>query len=62
MKFCARCDNCRWVCEAYPDRHGWVLEPATVVARRSMPSVDAARHRLSVLGGHYPHRLDNPDL
>lgn len=20
MKFCARCDNIRWVCEAHPDR------------------------------------------
>jgi hypothetical protein len=20
MKFCARCDNYRWVCEAHPDR------------------------------------------
>jgi hypothetical protein len=20
VKFCARCDNCRWVCEAHPDR------------------------------------------
>jgi hypothetical protein len=20
MKFCARCDNCRWVCEGHPER------------------------------------------
>jgi hypothetical protein len=20
MRFCARCDDCRWVCEAHPDR------------------------------------------
>jgi hypothetical protein len=20
MRFCPRCDNCRWVCEAHPDR------------------------------------------
>jgi hypothetical protein len=20
MRFCARCDNCRWVCENHPDK------------------------------------------
>jgi hypothetical protein len=26
MRFCARCDSCRWVCEAHPERP-WLGPP-----------------------------------